>query len=108
RYSERSGKCILKNVAVRNEGIDREVPNIFWKSEIARKESCEIQIQGDGEFYAENVTFQGAWCIVVPAGTKVTAKEKEGLVVLEHELLNSSSWSWSYAIDDQNRIFLSR
>ncbi len=108
RYSERSGKCILKNVAVRNEGIDREVPNVFWKSEIARKESCEIQIQGDGEFYAENVTFQGSWCIVVPAGTKVTAKEKDGFIVLEHELINSPSWSWSYATDDQNRILLSR
>ena len=64
-YSERSGKCTLKNVAVRNEGIDREVPNVFWKSEIARKESCEIQIQGDGEFYRRECDLPGilVYCV---------------------------------------------
>lgn len=104
RYSERAGKCILKNVAVRNLGIDREVPNVFWKSEIARKEACEVQIQGDGEFYAENVTFRGTFCIVVPAGTKVTAKEQDGSVVLEHEPIHAPSWVWSYAIDASCRL----
>ncbi len=106
RYSERSGKCILKNVKVRNRGIDREVPNVFWKSEIARKEACLIQIEGDGEFYAENVTFEGAWQFAVPAGMKITAREKDGGIVLEEEPLNAPTWSWSYTIQDQHKIVL--
>ncbi len=108
RYSERSGKCILKNVSVRNQGIDREVPNVFWKSEILRKECCEVQIAGDGEFYAENVTFRGSFCIVVPDGTKVTAIEKESRIVFQQEHLSAPSWSWSYAIDEQHHLILEK
>ena len=107
-YSERSGKCVLKNVTVRNRGIDREVPNVFWKSEIARQEVCLIQIEGDGEFYAENVTFEGSWHLVVPAGMKITAKEKEGGIVLEEEPLHAPTWSWSYTLEDQQRVVIQK
>ncbi|MGD0665848.1 MAG: UTP--glucose-1-phosphate uridylyltransferase, partial [Rhabdochlamydiaceae bacterium] len=41
-YSERVGRCVLKNVTVANKGIDHDLPNVYWKNEIARQEVCHI------------------------------------------------------------------
>ncbi len=106
-YSKQTGKCTLKNVKVRNQGIDPSAPNLLWKNEIARKEACEIRIEGDGEFYAENLTLSGPVHVVVYAGSKVTAKEKEGRVEFITEPLHSPSWCWRYSLDAENRISLS-
>lgn len=106
QYSDETGKCILKNVRVRNSGINREASRSFWKDEIAHKEKCEIFIEQGGEFFAENVLFRGEVKIRVPSGVKVTAFMKEGRLELFEEVLEQPSWNWEYRIDAQSRIIL--
>lgn len=107
-YSEESGKCQLKNVKVRNLGIDREAENIFWKNEIARKERCEILLFGNAEFYAENVTLSGDLQIVVKNGCKMTAYEKEGILHFHEEEIRSPTWYWKYEIEKDFHIHVKK
>lgn len=108
RFSELSGKCILKNVTVRNEGIDRDAPNVFWRNEIFRKETCQIDIQGNGEFYAENIILEGNLHIVVEAGTRITATNESGKLLLTKEEVSSPSWHWQYRQNAENFIALKK
>lgn len=108
QYSAFCGKCVLKNVKVRNQGIDAKAPNIFWKNEIFRKEACRILIQGDGEFYAEDVSLEGDLRIDVPAGTRVTAYDEKGELKWKSERIDRPSWSWKYHVDDADQILLSK
>ncbi len=107
-YSDRIGRCQLINVTVENDGIDRAASNVYWKNEIQRKESCEIVIHGNGEFYAENVTFRGAVRVEVQPGTRVTAIEKEDGVHFSVEALNFHSWYWLYHIAEDGEIVLEK
>ncbi|MCI0382245.1 MAG: UTP--glucose-1-phosphate uridylyltransferase [Chlamydiae bacterium] len=103
-YSEDTGKCFLKNVSIKNRGVDWNHPNVFWKNEVKRKEACKIHLFGNGEFYAENVVFEGNMEIKVASGKKVTAKMKKGKVVFEEEPLKKPSLSWDYSIDSAYEI----
>lgn len=107
-YSDRVGRCQLINVSVRNGGIDRSAPNVYWKNAIQRTESCEIIIHGDGEFYAENVTFSKEMRIEVLAGTRVKAFEQEGRVQFSVEPLTFLSWYWLYHLTDEGEIVLEK
>lgn len=107
-YSNQTGKCILKNVRVRNSGINREASRSFWKDEIVHKENCEIFIEQGGEFYAENVLLRGEMRIRVPSGVKVTAYMNGGRVEFSQEVLSKPSWCWSYTVDSENRIMLKK
>jgi len=106
RYSNQTGKCILKNVRIRNSGINREASRSFWKDEVVHREKCEIFIEEGGEFYAENVYFRGELRIHVPSGVKVTAFMKSGRVEFTEELLKEPSWGWSYRFGTQGEIEL--
>lgn len=97
-YSGQTGKCILKNVRVRNSGINREASGAFWKNEIIRKEKCEILIEEGGEFYAEDLLLRGDIHIRVPSGVKVTAFMQNGCLELKHEVLPKPSWEWKYVV----------
>jgi UTP---glucose-1-phosphate uridylyltransferase len=107
-YSERTGKCTLQNVKVRNRGIDFEGPNVFWKNEICRRECCHILLEGNGEFYAEDVVLEGDMKIHVPNGYKVTATQKGGHVVLEKEKIESPTWHWRYFFTKDKQIALDK
>lgn len=106
--NNQTGKCILKNVRVRNSGINREASRSFWKDEIVHKENCEIFIEQGGEFYAENVLLRGEMRIRVPSGVKVTAYMNGGRVEFTEEVLLEPSWRWIYAIDAENNIVLKK
>ena len=99
-YSDQTGKCILKNVLVRNSGINREASRSFWKDEIVHKEKCEIFIEESGEFYAEDVTLRGDLRIRVPSGVKVSAFMEAGRLKFHQEILKKPSWNWVYAISE--------
>ncbi|MBI2742585.1 MAG: UTP--glucose-1-phosphate uridylyltransferase [Chlamydiales bacterium] len=107
-YSEKAGKCTLKNVHIHNQGIDWQARNTFWKQEVARKEECRILIHGSGEFYAENVTLKGPLSIVVEDGVRVTAMSVEGRVRFIRERISQPSWSWRYQITEDFRLSLSK
>lgn len=107
-YSNETGKCTLRNVRVRNSGINREASRSFWKDEVVHKEKCEIFIEQGGEFYAENVYFRGEQRIRVPNGVKLTAFMNNGRVEFVEELLQQPSWCWNYQVNDQGEIVLKR
>jgi hypothetical protein len=105
-YSERVGRCVLKNVTVANKGIDHDLPNVYWKNEIARQEVCHILLRGMSEFYAENITLQGDHFIEVPHGMRCTAREAAGNIEFHYEKIEKPSWQWDYQISKDGRICL--
>ncbi len=107
-YSERCGRVTLKNVRIRNRGIDLELPNVYWKNEIARLETCQIILRGLSEFHAENVTLSGDHFIEVEDGVRLIAREENGEVVFERQPLLAPTWHWQYAADSENNITLSK
>lgn len=107
-YSERVGRCVLKNVTITNKGIDHDLPNVYWKNEIARQEVCQILLRGMSEFYAENVTLTGDHFIEVPHGMRCTARDNNGVPEFHFEKIETPSWHWNYLISKENEIELIR
>ncbi len=107
-YSTDCGKCTLKNVRVHNKGIDRSKANEYWSGKVDRKEMFKIKIHGNGEFFAENVSFSGDLFIEVPDGVKVTAyMDGDKLRLAEEGLIDGvPSWEWKYAFDANDHIQL--
>lgn len=107
-YSEFTGKCVLKQVKVENQGIDWDAKNTFWKGEITRKQCCYIQIKGNGEFYAENVILQGNLEVIVEDGMRVTAYQEGSELKLERTPLKQPSWWWNYRFNENSEIVLEK
>jgi UDP-N-acetylglucosamine pyrophosphorylase len=94
RYSNQTGKCILKNVSVANKGINRKWGGSYWKNQIKRHESMVITLEGHSEFYAENVIFQGNQRVTVPPGERWVAEQgPNGAITYRVE---KPSWQWNY------------
>ncbi|MEI8301532.1 MAG: UTP--glucose-1-phosphate uridylyltransferase, partial [Chlamydiota bacterium] len=102
-YSNQVGRCYLKNVTVKNEGINFSKPNIFWKNKIYRKQACSIRLEGFSEFRAENVVLEGNLSIVVKNGEKVTAVQEGDCVVFVREPLKleetKAYWQYTLSLD---------
>ncbi len=107
-FSEKAGRARLKNVRIRNRGINREKEQDFWRHPLDHTEKCEITIEEGGEFVAENILLEGDLSIHVPAGYCVTATMEKGKLHLKKELLEKGpSWHWTYSFDDEEKIILS-
>lgn len=107
RYSELSGKCVLKRVKVLNEGIDRKSANRYWENKIKRHECLHIVLLGNAEFYAEDVLFSGHSEIVVPPGERWTAYQTNlGEVTFHKESIQGPTWYWKYTKQEDNTIQL--
>lgn len=106
--SNQTGKCVLKNVRVRNLGIHQESSRSFWKDEIVHRERCEIWIEEGGEFFACDVILRGDLCIKVPSGVKVCAYMNEGKLEFTSEVLKEPSWQWNYTIGKDDSIELTK
>lgn len=97
RYGERVGRCHLRNVRVRNRGIDWLQSRSLWKKEIRRKEECYIFIEGDGEFVAEDVEINGDFHMRVRAQERVhLSKGKDGGLKIVRDWIKGPSWTWVY------------
>ncbi|MFI5333693.1 MAG: UTP--glucose-1-phosphate uridylyltransferase [Chlamydiales bacterium] len=106
-YSQRTGKCVLKNVRVTNAGVDWKADHFLWKGEVKRKERCEILIRGDGELYAENVTFSGSLEIDVEAGMRLTVTQgTDGTLSFHEERIAKPQPLWKYTLTNDDRILL--
>lgn len=105
RYSDQTGKCMLRRLKVRNRGIDKGARSCYWKNEITRHELCEIIIRGNGEFMAEDVSLQGNWRIEVDPGFRVRAVMHDKEVLILKEKIETPQWQWKYCISD-GRILL--
>lgn len=107
-YSERVGRCTLKNVSILNAGVDYESSRDFWAGEVVHRESLQIHLKGNSEFYAEDVTFKGDIAITVAEGERVVARHTEqGAILLESYPLDTPSWSWHYTVLE-NKIALEK
>lgn len=107
-YSEKCGRCTLHNVFIYNKGIDHDMPNVFWRSEIARQEVCQIILRGRSEFYANNITLRGDHFIEVPDGHRCTATEADGELHLAFEKIEAPSWYWHYAVQKDKTFLLTK
>lgn len=105
--SDHGGKCILRNVTVSNDGIDRTIAQTYWKCNLSRKESMRIIIEGSGEFIAENVQFKGPYELFVPHGYQMRAVQEGQSVKFSLKKLKEPSWHWKYSYDDSGDIRLS-
>ncbi len=110
-FSDRCGKLRLRNVTVRNQGIDwSNQENVYWKHKIARKEACRIVLHGGAEFEAADVELRGDVTYEVPDGFKMvvtsTGIELTRLLQKKEEEENSnhgsagsaSGWRWEYSM----------
>lgn len=95
RYSNKTGKCILKNVHVKNKGINRKATQNYWKNHIKRQECFTLVLEGHSEFYAENVTFEGNLTLAIPDGERwVASQDASGHI---HYRIEKPTWRWSYS-----------
>jgi hypothetical protein len=97
-YSDRVGRCRLKNVRVENRGVDWSQSAPFWKMELVRFETLRIELKGYSEFDAEGVVFQGAHHFVVEEGMRMVVREKEGRWVSWLEPIEETPlWRYEWA-----------
>lgn len=106
---EWSGKCTLKNVSVNNLGVKSAFWKKAWRGDLHYDECLKIEIDGNGEFFAEDVQFEGSLRIKVSDGVRVTAKmQGERLILEEEPLSKGSTWKWKYVKTDNQDIRVER
>lgn len=107
-YSNGSS-CQLKNVKVKNRGINREAVNCYWRGKIDRHESLKIVLEEGSEFIAQNVIIEGNRLFEVPAYHQMRIEQviDGGLIVALHKI-DRPSWYWKYEFDAEDRIHLTR
>lgn len=71
-----TSSCILKNVTIKNLGIDFSSKNIFWQNKINRKESFKIILGENSHLYATNIEFINNLEIKVPSNHKMSILKK--------------------------------
>lgn len=105
-YSDRTGRCRLRNVTVSNRGVDWESSIPFWKGEYTRYESLDIHLKGCSEFVAENVIFEGYHRFEIEDGMRlIVSQGKAGLVVRQEPISNRPFWVYRI---EQGEIQLTR
>jgi len=107
-YSNKVGRCTLRNVVITNKGIDRDKENIFWRGEVERKESCRILLQGESELFAENITLSGDLEIIVEDGFRLTIEQKGTELVFRKEKLEGTPWHFSYHFTPEYKLKIER
>ena len=108
-YGDKVGRCTLRNVKVVNKGINHKEANTYWKNLVEREEELRIVLQGNSEFFAENVCFKGGQTIHVPDGYRCTAIQRENSVELQLEKQQpKKSWTWVYNYNNNNKIKLKK
>ena len=106
--SARCGKCTLLNVKVRNSGADLEGPTECYQRSYHRRECARIIIRGNGEFFAEDVTFQGDVFFEVPDNHRLVVYEQGGEIAWHHERIPRATWQWGYTFGEDANIILEK
>jgi UTP---glucose-1-phosphate uridylyltransferase len=106
-FSDKTGRARLKNVSVKNEGVDWASSMPFWKNRFVRRGVLEIHLEGFSEFEAENVTFDGNFRFDVPDGIRMRVKEEKGHLVIEEEKLEERPF-WTYRWNERRGILAAR
>lgn len=107
-YSPKNGKCSLKNVKINNKGINFSKSKNFWINQPIREESFSIILEGNAEFYAQDIEFNGDFFIKVPDQHRMTAYIEKGKLDFKIEKLTTQTWNWEYEYDIENKIRLKK
>lgn len=103
-YNNNGGKCELKNVIVKNLGIASNHEQCYWKNQITLQEVLKIELEGNAEFYAEDVVFEGAYDFKVPNGERWHIMNSQKKLMVIKEKIEIPTWHWDYEINNQNEI----
>lgn len=102
-------RCTLKQVMIRNQGIDHQSIQHYWKNNLTRREAIKIVLYEGAEFYAEAITLEGPHLFEVPAHHRLVLKpHKNGHWIEELSPIEKPSWYWRYQFNDQNAIQLKK
>lgn len=104
--SGQCGKCSLINVNVRNQGMKTGDVEAIWERNVDREECLEIILHGNGEFFAQDVTFIGNVVYDVPDGHRLVVYQENGKIRSSLEKIDKSTWMWHYMFDVDNRIHI--
>ena len=104
QYSNDTGQCYLKNVHVRNRGIDWGNTDLFQNYNIQRHAALKIILYGHSQFIAENVTIHGNLTLKVPDGICMIAKEERGDLIFTTHSIEHKEPFWTYTIDQNQSI----
>jgi UTP---glucose-1-phosphate uridylyltransferase len=101
--------CVLKNVSIRNQGINRSVNRCFWKNQLIRDECFKLFLEEGAEFIAENVSFEGHHEFIVPAYHRMQiSQQSDGSLDIDLKLIMTPSWYWKYYFNDGDKIILEK
>ena len=104
QFSHRIGRAILRDVKVRNRGVDWGKSSPFWKMNLYRTESVKIELQGWSEFDAQGVVFEGNHHFIVKNGRKMVVRQVNGkLEVKEYPI--EKQFLWTYVWEDGVRLY---
>ncbi len=106
-FSNKTGRARLKNVSVKNDGVDWARSAPFWKNRFVRHGVLEIHLEGFSEFEAVDVTFDGNFRFDVPDGIRMRVKEEKGNLTIEEERLEDSPF-WTYRWDERRGILAAK
>lgn len=96
-YSHQTGRCFLKNISVKNKGIQNLAGQDYSHYRIHREQSLHIHLKGASEFFAENISFRGSYNIIVPDKHRMIAEQNGQSVKFRLEKLRSPTWKWDYS-----------
>ncbi len=98
----------MHHVTIRNQGINRQATQQYWKNEIKRHESVHIILHEEAEFYAEGVTLEGHHHFEVPAHHRLVLQASNGKLKQALYPIKSPCWFWHYTFDNQEAIHLEK
>lgn len=105
----KESRCMLRNVTIRNKGINTSITHHFWKNQIFHHESFYVLLHESSEFEAEDVVFEGDFFFEVPPYHRLVIKQgNHGDLIKELTKIQDSTWQWKYQFDKEDRIQLQK
>lgn len=99
------GTALLKNVKIRNRGVDKKFKN-HWTGDIKRHEKVEIILHGKSEFIAEGVELIGPHHFEVPDKHRMRIFFDKGKIKSSLEKMTAPSWRWGYQFAEDDSVLL--
>jgi len=105
QYSDYTGQCFLKNVYVKNRGVNwKETPPPFLQHNTKRFASFKIILHGHSQFVAQDISLRGNFTVEVPHGMCMTAQQGEEGPLFITEPINCAKPFWNYKITEHKKI----
>jgi hypothetical protein len=93
-FHENVGRAHLHNVSIKNKGRTQRTPSP--EAAHTYEETCSFFLEGFSELYAENVTFDGSFSLVVPDGKRaIITQDANSKISVRFEPITSPSWTYA-------------